>query len=110
MNLLFKPGLLAALLTLSACATEIPWDGGATPSLRVGMSRGEVEAAFGRPTSESPGADGFTTWRYLRAGESTSSASSGQELTVTFAGDRVVAHGHSSSTTTTTTTTTPEPN
>ena len=98
---------MIALLALSACATPIPWDDGETSSLQVGMSRGEVEAAFGRPTSVSTDADGFTVWRYLRPGENTPSASSGQELTVTFAGDRVMAHSHSSSITTTTTTTTP---
>lgn len=107
MSLPFKTSLLVALLALSACATEIPWDDGATSSLRVGMTRDEVEAAFGRPTYQSTESDGSTIWRYLRSNESTASASSSQELTVTFAGDRVVAHTHSASSTTTTTTTTP---
>lgn len=107
MSFPFRTGLMIALLALSACATPIPWDDGETSSLQVGMSRGEVEAAFGRPTSVYTDADGSTVWRYLRVDESTPTASSGRELTVTFANDRVMAHSQSTSTTTTTTTTTP---
>lgn len=107
MSFPFRAGLMMGLLALSACATQVPLEDGATSSLRVGMTRDEVESALGVPADRITNGDGFTIWRYVRAGEATSSTSFAQEVTITFAGDRVVSVSHSSSTTTTTVTTTP---
>jgi hypothetical protein len=103
----FRAAILAALLATSACATTIPWDGGASASLRVGMSKAEVETGFGTPDRRSSDPDGSTVWAYDRAGPGSGASSSSTEVIVRFMGERVIGYSHSTSTTTTTTTVNP---
>jgi len=102
-----KAALLALLLATSACATTVPWDGGSQPSLSVGMSQSQVEAAFGPPTRAFVDPEGYATWSYLRQDDGTGPTRAATELTVRFAGERVFSYSQSTSTTTTTTTVTP---
>ena len=94
---------MAAALILSACATTIPWDGGYAP-VQPGMTKGQVEMAFGSPTRSFLDADGNTVWVYEKAGAPSDAVVSSTELIVRFAGDRVMNSSHSTSTTITTTT------
>jgi len=104
MKFSFKVALLAAILATSACATEIPWDGGEMPSLQLGMSRSQVESAFGPPTREFVDPEGYRTWSYLREDGGEGSERAATELTVRFAGNRVYYFSHAKTTTTTVTT------
>lgn len=96
--------LLAAILATSGCATEIPWDEGMTPSVQVGMSRNQVEAAFGSPTREFVDSEGYTALAFLREQTGTGAVRSATELIVRLSGDRVLSYSHSTSSTTTTVT------
>lgn len=102
MKFSLKTSLLVAILATSACATEIPWDGGDMPSLQVGMSRSQVEAAFGPPTREFVDPEGYRTWSYVRMDGGEVSERAATELTVRFAGDRVYNFSHTKTTTTVT--------
>ena len=104
MRFLSMAFLVVALLSASACATQIPWDAGTTQVVQVGMTRSQVESAFGTPTQVFVDPEGYTTLVFLRD-KGNAAARSATELVVRLYGDRVASYSHS----VTTTTVTPNP-
>lgn len=105
MRFLSMAFLVVALLSASACATQIPWDAGTTQLVQVGMTRSQVESAFGTPTQVFVDPEGYTTLVFLRDEGNAAAARSATELVVRLYEDRVASYSHS----VTTTTVTPNP-
>jgi hypothetical protein len=102
MRFLSMPFFVVALLSTSGCATQIPWDAGTTQSVQVGMSRSQVESAFGTPTRVFVDPEGYTTLVFLREEGGAAVVRSATELVVRFYEDRVASYSHSATTTTVT--------
>jgi outer membrane protein assembly factor BamE (lipoprotein component of BamABCDE complex) len=93
----------AAFLLLSACATQIPWDG-ESKSLRLGMSQSAVQTVLGAPSRTWTDENGLLVWLYERSTSDGLDRSSRSEVIVSFLSGRVTNISQSASTTTTTTT------
>lgn len=107
MRFLSMPVLVVALLSASGCATQIPWDAGTTQSVQVGMTRSQVESAFGTPTRVFVDPEGYTTLVFLREEGGAAAVRSATELVVRLYEDRVASYSHSRSATTITVTPSP---